>query len=103
MKLDQVPERRILLVSAFQRYKIWGIKLVTQRPLVYENGFFGYTNGPQYWLSCMRLYPGGVPGTVKAYRIYAPTPENLKRPECEQIKLSTIPVPDKSQGAYRYI
>jgi hypothetical protein len=56
---------------------------------------------PHYWLACLRTLPGGVPGTGRDWRIYAPTPGNLEKEDCEQIRLASTSV-DRKQGAYKY-
>jgi len=71
-------------------------------PIVYRDGFFMYDVSPHYWLVCLRTLPGGNVGTGRTYRIYAPTPENLNRTDCEQAKIATTQVADRKQGAYRY-
>jgi hypothetical protein len=76
------------------------ITMLTPEP-VYQNGFFVYDGMPHYWLACLRTLPGGVPGTGRAFRIFAPTPGNLEKGNCEQIRLATTAVP-RSQGAFKY-
>ena len=68
---------------------------------MYQNGFFTYNDSP-FWLSCLRTLPGGTVGTSRSYRIYAPTPENLVKSGCEQIKLVANTVTSRKEGAYEY-
>jgi hypothetical protein len=67
---------------------------------VNEGGFFAYDGLPHYWLACLRLLPGGVPGTGRTWRLYAPIFGNLEK-DCEQVKLVATPV-DRKAGAYQY-
>ena len=53
-----------------------------------------------YWVACLRLLPEGVPGTGRAWRLYAPTPQNLEK-DCELVRLSSTAV-DRKQGAYKF-
>ncbi|KAK1750367.1 hypothetical protein QBC47DRAFT_438686 [Echria macrotheca] len=68
---------------------------------IYQDGFFSY-NGLPYWLACLRTLPGGTVGTGRAYRIYAPTPDNLAKTGCDQIKLVSYGVQFIDQGAFKY-
>ena len=69
---------------------------------VHQNGFFlPKDNGnAHYWLACLRLLPGGVPGTGRTWRLYAPTGGNLER-DCEQVRLAATAV-ERKQGAYKF-
>jgi len=69
---------------------------------VYQNGFFSPrdTGNAHYWLACLRLLPGGVPGTGRTWRLYAPTAQNLEK-DCEQVRLAATAV-DRKQGAYKF-
>ncbi|SPO05490.1 uncharacterized protein DNG_08177 [Cephalotrichum gorgonifer] len=79
-----------------------GIALAGQRVEVYSDGFFSYQGSRHYWLACLRRLPGGTVGTTRSYRIHAPTPENLEKEDCSQIKLVASSVADRKHGAYKY-
>ncbi|GAB1309881.1 Endo-1,3(4)-beta-glucanase 1 carbohydrate binding domain-containing protein [Madurella fahalii] len=80
-----------------------GKEFAGQNVKALENGLFMYTreNMPHYWLACLRTLEGGVIGTVRVWRIYAPIPMKQGRGDCWPVKLVAKPV-DKKTGAYKY-
>ncbi|KAK3314342.1 hypothetical protein B0H66DRAFT_607568 [Apodospora peruviana] len=77
------------------------ISLAGKGVTVYQNGFFTYDGSP-FWVGCLRTLPGGTVGTTRSYRIYAPTPENLAKTNCDQIKLVASAVASRKEGTYLY-
>jgi len=71
-----------------------------QNVTIYQNGLFDSEVWPHYWVACLRLLPGGVPGTGRAWRLYTSIDINLEK-DCEPIRLVSSTV-DRKQGAYKY-